>query len=81
MKKSLRVAFKMQRITEGDRHIIAERPGAEAAVIKGLKSKADVDEWLAAVVSIGSDRKVTRNHSAASRERKRSLSRFMNLSG
>ena len=37
----------MQRISEDDWHIIAERPGAEAAVIKGLKSKADVDEWLA----------------------------------
>jgi len=36
----------MNRIAEDDWHIIAERPGAEPVVIKGLKSKADVDGWL-----------------------------------
>jgi hypothetical protein len=36
----------MLRIADDDWHIIAERPGAETAVIKGLKSKSDVDEWL-----------------------------------
>ena len=46
MKKSPRITFKMLRIAEDDWHIIAERPGAETAVIKGLKSKSDVDEWL-----------------------------------
>ena len=46
MSKSPRVVFKMKRIAEDDWHIIAERPGAEPVVIKGLKSKADVDGWL-----------------------------------
>jgi hypothetical protein len=41
-----RVIFKMQRIAEDDWQIIAEFPGAEARYIKGLKSKAEVDEWL-----------------------------------
>ena len=37
----------MKRITEDDWQIIAERPGTETAIIKGFKTKADVDEWLA----------------------------------
>ena len=44
--KSPRVAFKMLRIAEDDWQIIAECPGVETVHIKGLKSKADVDEWL-----------------------------------
>ena len=47
MKKSPRVTFKMQRIAEGDWQIVAECPGAETQYIKGLKSKEEVDEWLA----------------------------------
>jgi len=46
MKKSPRVTFKMQRIAEDDWQIVAERPGTETQYIKGLKSKAAVDEWL-----------------------------------
>jgi hypothetical protein len=42
-----RVTFKMQRIAEDDWQILAEYPGEEPRYIKGLKSKADVDEWLA----------------------------------
>ena len=41
-----RVTFKMQRIAEDDWQILAEYPGAEPRYIKGLKSKAEVDEWL-----------------------------------
>ena len=41
-----RVTFKMQRIAEDDWQIIAEYPGVETRYIKGLKSKAEVDEWL-----------------------------------
>jgi hypothetical protein len=41
-----RVTFKMQRIAEDDWQIVAEYPGAEPRYIKGLKSKAEVDEWL-----------------------------------
>jgi hypothetical protein len=41
-----RVNFKMKRIAEGDWQIIAEYPGAEDRIIKGLTSKADVDDWL-----------------------------------
>ena len=36
----------MQRIAEDNWEIVAEYPGAEERRIKGLKSKADVDEWL-----------------------------------
>ena len=46
MSKSPRVTFKMQRIAEDDWQIVAERPGTETQYIKGLKSKAAVDEWL-----------------------------------
>ena len=41
-----RVTFKMQRIAEDDWQILAEYPDAEPRYIKGLKSKAEVDEWL-----------------------------------
>ena len=44
--KSPRVIFKMERVAADDWQIIAECPGVETAVIKGLKSKAEVDEWL-----------------------------------
>ena len=47
MKKSPRVTFKMLRIAEGDWQIVAECPGTETQHIKGLKSKEDVNEWLA----------------------------------
>jgi hypothetical protein len=36
----------MKRIAEGDWQIEAHYPGAEIRYIKGLKSKAEVDEWL-----------------------------------
>jgi hypothetical protein len=35
-----------KRIAEGDWQIEAHYPGAEIRYIKGLKSKAEVDEWL-----------------------------------
>jgi hypothetical protein len=47
MSKSPRVTFKMLRIAEGDWQIVAECPGVETQYIKGLTSKAAVDEWLA----------------------------------
>jgi hypothetical protein len=46
MKKHSRVTFRMKRIAEDDWQIIAEYPGAEDRHIKGLTSKADVDDWL-----------------------------------
>ena len=45
--RSPRVTFKMERIADGDWRIAADYPGAETRYIKGLKSKADVDDWLA----------------------------------
>ncbi len=44
--KKPRVTFKMKRIAEDDWQILAECPGVETKIIKGLKSKAEVDEWL-----------------------------------
>ena len=41
-----RVTFKMNRIAEDDWQILAQYPGMEDRVIKGFKSKAEVDEWL-----------------------------------
>lgn len=41
-----RVTFKLQRIAENDWQITAEYPGEQERVIKGLVSKADVDDWL-----------------------------------
>lgn len=45
-KKSPRVTFKMEQISEGDWQIQAHCPDGEIRYIKGLKSKAEVDEWL-----------------------------------
>jgi hypothetical protein len=42
----VRVIFKMKRVAEDDWQIEAHYPGAEIRYIKGLKSKADVDDWL-----------------------------------
>lgn len=44
--KKPRVNFRMKRIAENDWQIIAEYPGTEDRIIKGLTSKAEVDEWL-----------------------------------
>jgi hypothetical protein len=44
--KKPRVNFRMKRIAEDDWQIIAEYPGLEDRIIKGLTSKAEVDEWL-----------------------------------
>ena len=41
-----RVTFELKRIAEGDWQIEAHYPGAETRIIKGLTSKADVDDWL-----------------------------------
>jgi len=46
MKKSPRVIFSRKRIAEGDWQIEAHCPDAEVRYIKGLKSKAEADEWL-----------------------------------
>jgi hypothetical protein len=37
----------MKRIAQDDWQIEAHYPGAEIRYIKGLKSKVEVDEWLA----------------------------------
>jgi hypothetical protein len=42
----VRVTFKMKRIAADDLAIEAHYPGVEIRHIKGLKSKAEVDEWL-----------------------------------
>ena len=42
-----RVTFKHQRIEEGDWQIQAHYPDAEVRYVKGFKSKAEIDEWLA----------------------------------
>jgi hypothetical protein len=41
-----KVIFKTVRKSEDDWTIVAEYPGAEPREITGLKSKADVDEWI-----------------------------------
>ncbi len=41
-----RVSFKLRRVAEDDWEIVAEYPGEEDRIIKGLTSKADVDDWL-----------------------------------
>jgi len=46
MAKSPRVSFRMQRLKEGEWHILAECPGVETVTITGFKTKAEVDEWL-----------------------------------
>jgi hypothetical protein len=44
--KKARVNFRMKRIAEDDWQIVAEYPGEEDRIIKGLTSKAEVDDWL-----------------------------------
>jgi hypothetical protein len=46
MAKSPRVTFHPQRTAEGDWQIEARYPGVESRYISGLKSKADVDDWI-----------------------------------
>jgi hypothetical protein len=46
MAKSPRVQFKMERIAPDDWQIVATCEGTEPRYITGLKSKAEVDEWL-----------------------------------
>ena len=41
-----RVTFKIVRISATDWQIAAECPGVETVLIKGLISKADVDDWM-----------------------------------
>ncbi|MGA3140366.1 MAG: hypothetical protein ABSD09_16000 [Xanthobacteraceae bacterium] len=43
----IRVTFKIKRIAENDWQFEAHYPGAEIRHIKGFKSKAEADEWLA----------------------------------
>jgi hypothetical protein len=47
-----RVTFKYKRIAEDDWQIEAHYPGAEIRYIKGLKSKAETDEWLQGTLRI-----------------------------
>jgi hypothetical protein len=47
MRKSPRVIFKHQRIAGDDWQIQAHCPSAEIQYVKGFKSKAEIDEWLA----------------------------------
>jgi hypothetical protein len=47
MAKAPRVTFKLKRIAADDWEILAERPGTETVHIKGFKTKAEIDEWLA----------------------------------
>ena len=46
MAKSPKVIFKPQRIEEGDWQIQAHCPDAEIRLIKGFKSKAEIDDWM-----------------------------------
>lgn len=46
MKKSNRVIFKPERITEGDWQIQAHCPEAEIIYVKGFKAKTEIEEWL-----------------------------------
>jgi hypothetical protein len=46
MSKKPRFTFRMKRIAPDDWRIYAEAPGVETLEIKGLKDKADADEWL-----------------------------------
>ena len=41
-----KVTFKTVRISDDDWTIVAEYPGAAPREITGLKSKADVDDWM-----------------------------------
>jgi hypothetical protein len=42
-----RVTFKLKRVAEGDWQIEAHYPGAKIRYIRGFKTKAEIDEWLA----------------------------------
>jgi hypothetical protein len=42
----VRVEFKMERLAPDDWRIVATCEGSEPRYITGLKSKAEVDEWL-----------------------------------
>ena len=53
MSKSPKVIFKPQRIAEGEWQIEAHYPGAEVRYIKGMTSKADIDDWLQGSGKIG----------------------------
>jgi hypothetical protein len=44
--KKPRVVFKLERVAEGDWQILAQYPDMEDRIIKGFKTKAEVDEWL-----------------------------------
>ena len=44
--KSPRVVFKMHRVEADDWQIEAHCPGTDVRLIKGFKSKVEVDEWL-----------------------------------
>jgi hypothetical protein len=46
MSKKPRVEFKLERVAEGDWQIKAHYPDVEVRIIKGFKTKAEVDEWL-----------------------------------
>jgi hypothetical protein len=41
-----KVTFKIVRVAEDDWNILASHPTAEPVLIKGLKSKADADDWM-----------------------------------
>lgn len=41
-----KVSFKIQRVAEGDWQIVAQYPGTDDRLIKGLVSKEEVDDWL-----------------------------------
>jgi hypothetical protein len=47
MAKSPRVTFRPERIAADDWQIQAHCPGEEIRYVKGFKSKAEIDEWLA----------------------------------
>jgi hypothetical protein len=48
----VKVTFKPKRIAEGDWQIEAHCPGVETRYIKGLPSKAAVDEWMQGTLRI-----------------------------
>jgi hypothetical protein len=51
-----RVTFKFNCVAEGDWQIEAHHPGAEIRYIRGFKTKAEVDEWLAGSRRMGEPR-------------------------
>jgi hypothetical protein len=46
MSKKPRVIFKLERVAEGEWQIQAHHPDVQVRLIKGFKTKAEVDEWL-----------------------------------